>query len=81
MFGGLGGGETLLILAIALIFIGPKKLPELAKGLGKGIREFNKAKNDLMNSLNETPEVESKKSEEKIEATSTQEEVDRKDQN
>ncbi len=44
---GLGAGEILLILLFALIFIGPKKLPELAKGLGKGIREFQKAKDDL----------------------------------
>ncbi len=80
MFGGLGGGETLLILAIALIFIGPKKLPELAKGLGKGIREFNKAKNDLMNSLNEAPEVESKKSESKIEEQSSPKMTDKNDQ-
>ena len=40
---GLGFGELVLILLIALIFIGPKKLPELAKGLGKGIRDFQNA--------------------------------------
>jgi len=40
---GLGFGELLIILVIALIFIGPKKLPELAEGLGKGIKEFQKA--------------------------------------
>ncbi len=40
---GLGFGELLVILLIALIFIGPKKLPELAKGLGQGLREFQKA--------------------------------------
>lgn len=40
---GLGFGELVLIFLIALIFIGPKKLPELAKGLGKGIREFQNA--------------------------------------
>ena len=40
---GLGVGEILVILVIALIFIGPKKLPELAKGLGKGMREFQNA--------------------------------------
>jgi TatA/E family protein of Tat protein translocase len=40
---GLGFGELVVIFIIALIFIGPKKLPELAKGLGKGIREFQNA--------------------------------------
>ncbi len=40
---GLGFGELVVIFLIALIFIGPKKLPELAKGLGKGIREFQNA--------------------------------------
>jgi sec-independent protein translocase protein TatA len=39
----LGGGEIVLILAIVLILFGAKKLPELAKGLGQGIREFKKA--------------------------------------
>ncbi|MDC0254751.1 twin-arginine translocase TatA/TatE family subunit [Bacteriovoracales bacterium] len=58
---GLGGGELLLVAFMALIFIGPKKLPELARGLGKGIREFQKAKDDLVDevqSQNEaTPEI------------------------
>ncbi len=40
---GLGFGELMVIMLIALIFIGPKKLPELAKGLGKGLREFQNA--------------------------------------
>ena len=39
----LGGGEIILILAIILILFGAKKLPELAKGLGQGIKEFKKA--------------------------------------
>ena len=39
----LGGTEIILILAIALLLFGGKKLPELAKGLGQGIREFKKA--------------------------------------
>ena len=39
----LGGGEIILILAIILILFGAKKLPELAKGLGLGIKEFKKA--------------------------------------
>lgn len=49
---GLGGGELLLIFFLALIFIGPKKLPELAKSLGKSIREFQKAKDELMHQVN-----------------------------
>ncbi|HXH30766.1 MAG TPA: twin-arginine translocase TatA/TatE family subunit [Bacteriovoracaceae bacterium] len=48
---GLGFGELILIFLIALIFIGPKKLPELAKGLGVGIREFQKAAKGLTDQL------------------------------
>ncbi len=51
---GLGFGELILIFLIALIFIGPKKLPELAKGLGHGIREFQKAAKGLTDQLQET---------------------------
>ncbi len=55
---GLGAGELLIILVFALVFIGPKKLPELAKSLGKGLREFQRAKDDLMDHINH-PNVES----------------------
>ena len=47
MFGNLGGGEILLILVFILIFFGPKKIPEIAQGLGKGIREFRKATQEI----------------------------------
>ncbi|MFL5385771.1 MAG: twin-arginine translocase TatA/TatE family subunit [Longimicrobiaceae bacterium] len=40
---GLGLGETVLILAVILLFFGPKRLPEAASSLGKGIREFKRA--------------------------------------
>jgi sec-independent protein translocase protein TatB len=40
---GMGMPEIILILAIALIVLGPKKLPEIAKSLGRGISEFKKA--------------------------------------
>lgn len=43
MLGNLGFTEVLVLGAVFLIVFGPKKLPELAKGLGKGIREFKKA--------------------------------------
>lgn len=49
---GLGVGEILIILVIALIFIGPKKLPELAKGLGKAMREFQNAAKGITDSIN-----------------------------
>ncbi len=44
--GFLGGQELLIILAIVIILFGAKKIPELASGLGKGIREFKKASRD-----------------------------------
>lgn len=48
---GLGMGELLVILAIALIFLGPKRLPDVASTLGKAIRSFRKATNDLSSQL------------------------------
>ena len=47
IFGGLGGPEIILILAVLLIFFGAKRIPELAKGLGKGIREFKNATSEI----------------------------------
>jgi len=49
---GLGAGELFLIFVIALLFLGPKKLPELAKGLGQAIREFQKARDSVMSEVN-----------------------------
>ncbi len=53
---GLGAGELAIIGVAALIFIGPKKLPELAKGLGRGIREFQKAKDDIKDQIDNPPD-------------------------
>ena len=44
---GIGMPELLLILAIALIVLGPKKLPDLARALGKGLAEFRRATDEL----------------------------------
>jgi sec-independent protein translocase protein TatB len=44
---GLGFGEILIVLVLALILLGPDKLPDAAKTLGKGLREFKKATDDL----------------------------------
>src|SRR5215467_4890389 len=48
--GQLGFSEMLMIFVIALLVFGPKKLPELGKSLGKGIREFKKATEELKSS-------------------------------
>jgi sec-independent protein translocase protein TatB len=44
---GLGFGEIVIILVLALVLLGPQKLPEVAKQLGKGLRDFKKASDDL----------------------------------
>lgn len=60
-FFGIGTGEILIILVIALILVGPHKLPELAKMLGKGFSEFKKAADDLRNSVSAEIQVEEEK--------------------
>jgi TatA/E family protein of Tat protein translocase len=51
--GGLGIGELIVIFVIALLVFGPKKLPELGKSLGKGLREFKRATEDLKSNFDE----------------------------
>lgn len=51
--GGLGGGELLLVAFVVLLLFGGRKLPELMKGLGKGIREFNNAKANIETEVKE----------------------------
>jgi len=65
MFGNIGGSELFLILLIILVFFGAKKLPELARGLGQGIREFRKAARDVQ----EEVEKETKQLDEKTDKT------------
>lgn len=50
---GIGFTEIILILGIALIFIGPKKLPDLAKSMGKGYVEFMRAFREMQRSIND----------------------------
>lgn len=47
MFGNIGSGEILLIFLIVLLVFGARRIPEMAQGLGKGIREFRKAMRDV----------------------------------
>lgn len=57
--GGLGSTEVIVILVVVLLLFGAKRIPELAKGLGKGIREFKDAtkeiKNDIENAAKDEP--------------------------
>ena len=48
---GIGTTELIIIMFIILLIFGAKKLPELAQGLGKGIREFKKASNEIQEEL------------------------------
>jgi sec-independent protein translocase protein TatA len=49
--GGLGGWEVLLIVLLFLLLFGAKKIPELARGLGRGIREFKDATNEIKDEI------------------------------
>ena len=51
----LGGTEVVLILAVVLILFGAKKIPELAKGLGQGIKEFKKATREVTDEIQNAP--------------------------
>jgi sec-independent protein translocase protein TatA len=59
--GNIGMPEMLVILVIALIFFGPRKLPELGRSLGKSLNEFKKASNDLRSTLEDEIRVEEQK--------------------
>ncbi len=63
-----GGGELIVIVFVILLLFGGKKIPELMRGLGKGIREFNNARNAVESEIKEgMREVDRKKLEEKKE--------------
>lgn len=58
--GGLGMQEVLLIALIVLLFFGGKKIPELMKGLGKGVRSFKEGMNNVEKEIEEVKESEQK---------------------
>ncbi|MDE3056425.1 MAG: twin-arginine translocase TatA/TatE family subunit [Bacteroidota bacterium] len=65
MFENIGLPELLLILFVIIIFFGAKKIPEIAKGLGQGIREFRKAARDIQEEVEKEAKQLDNKSEKK----------------
>jgi TatA/E family protein of Tat protein translocase len=70
---GIGTTELIIIMFIILLIFGAKKLPELAQGLGKGIREFKKASNDIQEELSVN------KPDEQIKSTENEKKDEKKD--
>ena len=56
----LGAPEIIIILFVVLLLFGAKKLPELAKGLGKGIKEFKKASNEVTEEIDKNDDSQDK---------------------
>ncbi|PWM91198.1 MAG: twin-arginine translocase TatA/TatE family subunit [Coprobacter sp.] len=54
--GGIGMQEVLLIALVVLLFFGGKKIPELMKGIGKGVRSFKEGMNDMKQEIETEPE-------------------------
>ena len=67
LIGGLGIQEVLLIALVVLLFFGGKKIPELMKGLGKGVRSFKEGMNEIEKDI-KTDDIEEKTNEKEEEA-------------
>lgn len=78
MFGRIGTGELILILIIALIVVGPSKLPELGKTLGKSLNEFKKFSKEFKDdfSVEDKPKIEKAVKAEQVEQTEQTEQVE-----
>jgi sec-independent protein translocase protein TatA len=68
MFGSIGMPELIIILTLALIIFGPRKLPELGRSLGKSLGEFKRASNELRNTLDEEIRIEEQRSAQRVAA-------------
>ena len=58
--GGIGMQEVLLIVLVVLLFFGGKKIPELMKGIGKGVRSFKEGMNNVEIEIDEIKDIEQK---------------------
>lgn len=71
----IGYQELLIIFVLVLLFFGGRKIPEVARGLGKGIKEFKKAKDEITDSIHESAEPDEEK---EVAATAIDEESPKK---
>jgi len=62
---GIGGQELIIILVLALILLGPKKLPDIAKSLGRAMGEFQRASDDLKKEINLSSQISDKETPQK----------------
>jgi len=65
MFGGIGVQELLLIFLVVLLLFGAKRIPDIAHGLGKGIRDFRRAMNETKDEINRAIDTPDKKDNQK----------------
>lgn len=61
MFGNLGAGEIILIVLVILLLFGAKKIPELARGIGKGMSEFKKGLKDVEDEVKNVDKADNEK--------------------
>ncbi len=61
-----GGSEWILILLVVLLFFGGKKIPDLMRGIGRGVREFNDAKTNVKNEIEEGMKEKDAREKEKV---------------
>jgi TatA/E family protein of Tat protein translocase len=54
MFENIGFGELLIIIVVLIVFFGPKRIPDIAQSIGKGIREFKRAMKDVQDEVSKT---------------------------
>ena len=73
MFGSIGMPELIIILTLALIIFGPRKLPELGRSLGKSLGEFKRASNELRNTLDEEIRIEEERGAQRVAKPATPE--------
>lgn len=70
-----GGSEWILILLVVLLFFGGRKIPDLMRGIGRGVREFNDAKTNVKNEIEAGMNEKDRKDEAKAQASQVQTEA------